>query len=201
MFSRPPPAQPPGAPPERRRSKTPIVVAAVVVLALAGAAGAFVLTRGNEGSPVEAADPSDAAEPSASPGTPSPGASPEAEPDDGSVFTVQGIEIRLSSATRKEQYVSGTGAGQQIFSPTLPGDIFLIVRGTFEGGSNKVLDLKVAVIDENGRRDTPSISSTTTRDSPSQGKVEWVIAVSQASDVFTFQLPGGVTFDLTPLLA
>lgn len=160
LSSAPPAAEPPA----KRRLPIVEVLVVVAVLAVAGIAFALLTGGDDDGSPAAVADPSTAASSSpASSATSSPSASttpspsPEPSPtEEGPSISVQGVEIRLSSASRKERYVSG----DETFVPGVGGDIFLIVRGTFEGEGDRIHDFDVTVVDENGRRDGTSFGSS-----------------------------------------
>jgi hypothetical protein len=192
-------------PPGRRRSISLEVLAVSVVLVVAGVAFAVLATAGDDGSPAPVAEPSDAASPSAvSSASPSAASSPTQDPGaspagDGQALSIQGIDLRLTSATRRDRYVSG----DQTFLPGAPGDTFLVIRGTFEGNSDRLLEFEVSVVDENGRRDVPSVTVTDVNLTEGQGvgDVEWAFAVSESSSSFTFDLPEGNSVDVTPLLA
>lgn len=202
----PPPAAPAGpvAPAGKRRSISLEVLAVAVVLVVAGIAFAVLAMGGEDGSPTAAPEPSNAASPSpvssatASPATQSPGTSPTSPAGEGQALSIQGIDLRLTSATRTNRYVSG----DQTFLPGAPSDTFLVIRGTFEGNSDRLLEFVVSVVDENGRRDVPSVTVTDVNltEGRGEGDVEWAFAVSDSSSSFTFDLPEGNSVDVTPLL-
>jgi hypothetical protein len=200
-----PPSAPPAAePPAKRRLPVVEVLVVVAVLAVAGIAFALLAGGDDDGSPTAVADPSSAASSSpASSATSSPGDTPSPSPEpspteEGPSISVQGVEIRLSSASLKERYVSG----DETFVPGVGGDIFLIVRGTFEGDGDRIHDLDITVVDENGRRDGTSfiVTDVILSEGQGQGDVEWVFTVSEASGSFTMSLPGGNEVDVTHLL-
>lgn len=188
-----------------------MLVTIVVTVAVIGAAVALALVSGGGEeesvvAPSSAATAAEPASPTSSP-TQSPEPSPSPESEEGTL-SIDGIELRLVSATRKERYVQEGfgGTGDQIFTPTLPGDIFLIVRGTFESdstneaASDRLQKWKTVVIDDRGRRDGPSITTTSFNETAGgAGEVEWAFIVSQSSSSYTLELEG-TTIDLTPLL-
>ncbi|MGH2673350.1 MAG: hypothetical protein ACRDHC_10270 [Actinomycetota bacterium] len=207
----PPPATPAGpvAPAGKRRSISLEVLAVAVVLVVAGIAFAVIAAGGEDGLPTAAPEPSNAASPSPvssataspatqSPATQSPGTSPTSPAGEGRALSIQGIDLQLTSATRMDRYVSG----DQTFLPGAPSDTFLVIRGTFEGSSDRLLEFAVSVVDENGRRDVPSVTVTDVNltEGRGEGDVEWAFAVSDSSSSFTFDLPEGNSVDVTPLL-
>lgn len=155
------------------------------MLAIAGIAFAVLATRGDDGSPTAVPEPSNTASPSpGSSGTPSPATqSPEASPTtttgEGQALSIEGIDLRLTSATRRDQYVSG----DQTFTPGDPGDTFLIIRGTFEGNSDRLLEFVVSVADENGRRDVPSVTVTDVNLTEGRGRGRRRVGVRRIGDL------------------
>jgi len=203
----PPPAAPADQPvaPAAKRSIRLEVVAVVVVVAIAGTAAVVLAMGGDDRAPAPVAAPPTATSPSPTssaaprPETPTPEASPSPPISEGQPLSIEGIDLRLTSATRRDRYVSG----DQTFLPGAPGDTFLVIRGTFEGNSDRLLEFEVSVVDENGRRDVPSVTVTDVNLTEGQGMgdVEWALAVSESSSSFTFDLPEGNSVDVTLLLA
>jgi hypothetical protein len=206
-WTAPPPVAP--TPPARRRPTATIAIVGIAVLALVAVGLALVLggdeapTSAAAGSaPAETASPQPSPEPSPTT-TPSPTEEPSPSPDQGgpSTVSVDGVDLRLTSAIFKDRYATDSlaGTGTEVFFPGSPGDTFLIVRGRFEGNSDALHEFTTAVVDENGRRDTPSITTTRTGGA-GLDTVEWVFAVSRASRGFTLRVQNE-TFDLAPFLA
>ena len=124
------------------------------------------------------------------------GLSSSQTPGIGSPITAEGIQVQVTSVTRKSSYVSGTRTS----TPSLPGDELMIIEAKVSRGDTQTFtNWKVYVTDENGRQGSPGITTTTSATGGSVDKVTWIIAVSKTSRAFTLHLPGEQTIDLTPL--
>ena len=118
------------------------------------------------------------------------GCNPAAVVGIGKPITIDGIDLSVTSVTRKSEF----SAGGQVSRPSSSSDIILIVKADVSAGNEEVKEKgwKFSVVDENGRIDTPSITSFmsgTINGEENKNVLELVFAVDKNSDSFTLMLP------------
>jgi len=104
-------------------------------------------------------------------------------------ITIDGIEFIVSDVARKNEY----STGNQVNRPKSSGDIVLIVQADVSAGNEEFMQYEwnISVIDENGRRDTPSITSFMSGiiGGENRNVLELIFAVDENSDSFSLILP------------
>jgi hypothetical protein len=147
--------------------------------------------------------PTDTPTPTSTPtatATSTPTATPTPRPGLDTPILIKGIGFLFNSAELTDTYVDGNTT----YNPTSPADTFLIVKATIPGeyvdaaSSEDIGGWTVRANDSI----TPSfiVTMTGTINSVKQGKVTWVFVVSESEKSFSLTFPGGIEFDLDPIL-
>lgn len=105
-------------------------------------------------------------------------------------ITIDGIDFIVSEVVRTEEYTSGN----QVSRPQSSDDILLIVQADLSTGYEefKQKGWNISVVDENGRSDTPSMTTFMSGIISGENRniLELIFAVDEDSDSFTLIIPG-----------
>ena len=103
--------------------------------------------------------------------------------------TIDGVDFIVTDVVRTNEYTSGN----QVSRPQSSDDTLLIVQADLSTGYEdfKQKGWTISFVDENGRSDTPSITSfmSGTINGESRNILELVFAVDKGSDSFTLIIP------------
>jgi hypothetical protein len=167
-----------------------LLIALALVLAVGLPVALYVTLRSDEApNPTPGARPVTTATPSPSPITATGIDAP---------LLVDGLELQLTSADRRDRWVADLDGS--VYRPSAQHDELLIVAGEVTGSVDAVQDWEVSITDSGGRTDDPGVTTTTATEGESSGEVEWVFVVARTAQSFTLNLPDGEAIDLTPLL-
>lgn len=101
------------------------------------------------------------------------------------VISIDDIRLEFISATKMDSYKSASG---RVFTPLDKDHLFLVVRADILSGDlEKVREMRVSIIDENGNETSPGM--TTTFDTIKI--VEWPIPVARSAKSFKMHFPDG----------
>jgi hypothetical protein len=112
-------------------------------------------------------------------------------------LNVEGVEVRLSSATKQDSYE----IGMQQFSPNSPEKTILVIEAAVKAEEPEVAkEWNVSIVDTNSREVSPSQITSLKTYNDGRTEVIWVFVVKQTANSLTMQLPGGQAIPIDTLL-
>ena len=104
------------------------------------------------------------------------------------------IQVQLISATMMDSYESAIT--KKKYTPTDGASIFLVVRaGVLSGELDKILNVAVSIVDENGSVTSPTVATTFAQ----LNEVEWLFPEASSSTSFQLHFPDGQVISLDAL--